>query len=325
MKTIKIKTNGVLLGATAIFILTAGMLRAGEKVVARVNQAKIPESAFIAEINRQLPYASYHANVSREKYHEIEQKALNRLITQELLYQEALRQKLQVPRQKIREQIEVMKKGFKTEADFHQALKQTGMRLQDLEKRIERKLLIEALLKKEVYDKVHITDQMLRDYYEQNKHKFVLPEQYKVRHILISVDPGALKAGWLEGLKKAETVYKRLLLGEDFARLAEEVSDDTTSNHQGGELGWFHKGQLIAPLENALTKLKIGEISSPIRSIYGYHIIRLEGIRPQKQLRFDEIDRQLLLKRLEKREVEARKDSLVARLKAQADIQIYLD
>ncbi len=107
--------------------------------------------------------------------------------------------------------------------------------------------------------------------------------------------------------------------------MAEEVSDDTTSNHQGGELGWFHKGQLIAPLENALTKLKIGEISSPIRSIYGYHIIRLEGIRPQKQLRFDEIDRQLLLKRLEKREVEARKDSLVARLKAQADIQIYLD
>ncbi len=325
MKTDKIKANGVLVGAVAIGFLWFGSLQAGEKIIARVNKAKIPESAYIAEINRQLPYASYHANISKEKYHEIQQKALNNLIIQELLYQEARRQKIQIPRDKIREQIDVMKQGFKTEADFNAALKQTGMRLKDLENRIERKLLIDALLKKEVYDKINITDDMLRDYYENNKQKFILPERYKVRHILISVDPGALKAGWLEGLKKAETIYKRLLLGEDFAKIAKDVSDDTTSNDKGGELGWFHKGQLITPLERALTQLKVGEISSPIRSIYGYHIIRLEGIQPQKQLSFDEIDRNLLIKRLEKKAIEARKDSLIARLKSQADIQIYID
>lgn len=306
-------------------VLPIHSLQANDKIVARINDTRIPEKVLIAEINRYLPYASYHANVSRETFLRIRQKAMDNLIAEELLYQEALRRKLSVSDGEVRQQIERMKQGYPSEQAFENALKQSGISRKEVYRRIQRKLLIEKLIEVEVSSKIRITDEDLKAYYTENKHKFIIPERYKVRHILISVDPGAMREGWLEGLKKAENIYKLLLLGKDFAKIAREISDDTTSNTRGGDLGWFHQGQLLPELDRAIQSLKIGEITSPIRTIYGYHILRLEGKKPRQQLTYEEINKALLREKLRKKQFELRKNALIARLKREAKIEIYLD
>ncbi len=82
-------------------------------------------------------------------------------------------------------------------------------------------------------------------------------------------------------------------------RISNSLSADTTSRGSGGDIGWFHKGQLISELEQALQTLKTGEVSPPVRSIYGFHIIRFEKEKPQRQLTFDEIDRKGLKRKRE--------------------------
>ncbi len=316
------RTAGWLL--LSVGLLLAPRTYAAQKIVARVNDTAIDQQQLQQEIQKRLPYASYHASISKEKYNQIQQQALDHLIEQELIYQEARRRGMQVDRSQLDAQIQSLRKKFATKEAWKKALKHAGLNEKKLREHYRREMLIQHFLQTYIYNQVKITDEDLRRYYNENQSKFIIPKRYRVRHILISVDPGALPEGWKAGLEKAEKVYKRLLLGEDFAKLAAEVSEDTTSNRKGGDLGWFHKGQLIPELDQALEKLKIGEISGPIRSIYGYHILRLEGVKPRRQLTFDEIDHDRLRQRLYEKTVEQKKNNLLARLKSEADIEILL-
>ncbi|MFQ5630930.1 MAG: peptidylprolyl isomerase, partial [bacterium] len=153
--------------------------------------------------------------------------------------------------------------------------------------------------------------------------KFVMPKRFRVRHILISVNPGAMAAGWQAGLEQAQQVYSRILAGEDFALLAKELSADSSSRQAGGDLGWFHKGQLIAALDEALEKMQIGEVSKPVRSIYGFHILKFEEQQPEKQLTFDEINQEDLRKKLIRKRINIRRLEFLSNLKAKSDIRIF--
>ena len=295
---------------------------AADKVVAKVNEAEITEDLLLAEVNKKIPMASFHSKVSEEKLKKIRGEALELLINEELLYQEAKRRKLQIDKQEVQQQLDAMKKRFASNDDFEKALARSGVTEADVRRRIERNQVSRELLKLEVYDKVSINASAMKQYYEANRQKFVLPPRFRVRHILISVYPGAMQAGWQAGMDKADSVYKRIMAGEDFALMAGRVSDDTTSNRDGGDIGWFHQGQLLPELENALEAMEIGEVSKPIQTIYGFHIIKLEAKKAKKQLSFDEIDKQSLEKRLLKKRIDERQKTFFKELRARANIQI---
>ena len=127
------------------------------------------------------------------------------------------------------------------------------------------------------------TDQEVSDYYEKNKLRFFQPESFEARHIFIECPPdGSKEPGAEEKIKQAraaiEDIAKQLKSGGDFAVIATTRSEDKQSAVQGGMLGWIHKGQSGSEaFESAALALKPGEISKPVRTEYGFHIIKLEG------------------------------------------------
>ncbi len=140
-----------------------------------------------------------------------------------------------------------------------------------------------------------IDDATLKARYEKEKSRFVSPEQRLVSHILIKLPPDPTPAQKQAALDKARHVYQLATApGADFARLAEQYSDDLGSRRQGGDLGWIEKGVTDKAFEAALFSMKKGEISQPVLTPEGYHIIDLRDIRPGQVKSFAEVRDQLL-------------------------------
>ncbi|MEO8467725.1 MAG: SurA N-terminal domain-containing protein [Gammaproteobacteria bacterium] len=122
---------------------------------------------------------------------------------------------------------------------------------------------------------VQVTDEDLRAAYDEEKQRFQTTEERKARHILIPVAEGQEDAA----RKQADAVEERLKKGEDFAKVAKEVSTDAGSKDQGGDLGWISRGTLTGPFEDTLFAMKTGEVSAPVRTSEGLHIIRVDEVR----------------------------------------------
>jgi peptidyl-prolyl cis-trans isomerase D len=119
--------------------------------------------------------------------------------------------------------------------------------------------------------------------YERNlKTQFTHPEQVRARHILIALPPDASPAQQAAAKAKAEEVLQKVKAGGDFAKLAQEYSDDPGTKGRGGELGYFARGEMIKPFEDAAFKLAPGQVTL-VKSQYGYHILQLEEIKQANQ------------------------------------------
>jgi peptidyl-prolyl cis-trans isomerase D len=137
--------------------------------------------------------------------------------------------------------------------------------------------------------KVSVDDAQLKAYYEEQKTKtperFTQPEQRRVSHILLTVanpqDDAAAKA-------KAEGLLKRAQAGEDFAKLAKEFSQDPGSAPQGGDLGWTERKAWVVPFADAAFGMKVDEIKGPVKTQFGYHILKLAGIQPPTVKTFEQ-------------------------------------
>ncbi len=129
--------------------------------------------------------------------------------------------------------------------------------------------------------KPDLSDKALKARYEKEKSKFVSPPQWNVAHILIKLPPKATPEQKQAALKKARHVDELARApGADFGKLAKEYSDDLGSKNQGGELGWLQKGDAGEEFQAALDKLKKGEVSGPVLTPEGYHIIKVVDMRP---------------------------------------------
>ena len=136
---------------------------------------------------------------------------------------------------------------------------------------------------------VDIPESAIAAFYADNAETFfVAPERVRARHILFMAQEGASKDVDAAARAKAEDVIAQLKKGKDFAALA-KLSDDKGSGAQGGDLGWFTKGQMVPPFEEAAFALKPGEISAPVRTAFGWHVIKLEAHEVQRTRTLDEV------------------------------------
>ena len=137
---------------------------------------------------------------------------------------------------------------------------------------------------------VEVSDQELRDFYEtevsSNAELFVSTEQRRASHILINIDDDTSEE---EALARAESLRERVMAGEDFAAVATESSEDAGSAADGGDLDWVERGVMVAPFEEALFALDVGEISEPVKTPFGYHVILLTDLRAGETKSFDEV------------------------------------
>jgi peptidyl-prolyl cis-trans isomerase C len=148
-----------------------------------------------------------------------------------------------------------------------------------------------------------------REDYLMHKEKYQLPERVSASHILINAE----KHGDAAAVALARQTREKLLAGADFATLAAEVSDDPTAKTNGGKLGWFGANKMDPAFSKAAFALKnVGDLSEPVKSSFGWHIIRLDGRRPAREVPFEQAKKQIMME-LKTRYVE---DTRKARLTA---------
>lgn len=138
------------------------------------------------------------------------------------------------------------------------------------------------------------TEKQLREFYESNASKYAVPEERKARHILIQVGEGADKATIEAARKKAEDLLAKIKAGASFSELAKKYSDDPGSAQQGGDLGYFARGVMDPAFEKAAFSLKVGEVSEPVRTSFGFHLIKLEAIRESRAKKFEDVRNELV-------------------------------
>ena len=135
--------------------------------------------------------------------------------------------------------------------------------------------------------KVTVTEEDIRDYYESNPEKFKNPKTVHARHILIKVAQNAKPEEVESARQKAEDVLKLAREGKDFAALARQYSEGPTKT-KGGDLGTFRREAMVKPFADKAFSMKAGDISDPVRTRFGWHIIKVEKVNPAKTLSLDE-------------------------------------
>jgi len=149
--------------------------------------------------------------------------------------------------------------------------------------------LFKEYLMKVVAKDVIATEEDQKQYYTLYKNKFSFPEQVKARHILLKFSHNMSEEEKKKVKEKAESILERLKKGEDFAELATAYSEDPGSAKKGGDLGYFQKGKMVKPFEEAAFSLKPGQLSGIVETRFGYHIIKVEDYKEAGTKTFDEV------------------------------------
>jgi peptidyl-prolyl cis-trans isomerase C len=154
-------------------------------------------------------------------------------------------------------------------------------------------IVINNLVEKEVAGKIVVSEAEAKKFYDENLDKFKQNEAVRASHILCGVDASATPEEKKKAKEKAEALRKRVLAGEDLAAIAK--SDSTCpSSAQGGDLGFFEKGQMVPPFEQAAFALKPGGISEVVETQFGYHIIKQTEKREAATAKFEEVKERLI-------------------------------
>ncbi len=164
----------------------------------------------------------------------------------------------------------------------NEAEKQKVMDEPSLQKKLafyRQRILIDALVNKA--SKEAVTDEAIKKAYDEQVKQMPAQDEVHARHILVATEDDAKK------------VEARLKAGEDFAKVAKEVSKDPGSAEQGGDLGWFTKDRMVKEFADAAFNMKPGEVSQPVKTQFGYHVIKLEERRPQAPPPLDRVKQQI--------------------------------
>lgn len=239
-------------------------------VVARVNGVAIDA----IELRRAKKVLLRGQSVPPEQEAVIDKQAVEQLVSAELLYQAAAKREVKDLGKEVDAKLAQGKARFKDEQSFVKAIKDLEMDEKDLREYTRRDLLISHFVETEFVSKVVVSEAETRAFYDKNQDKFKQEEAFKASHILIGVDEKASAGDRKKALEKAEKLSKELAGGADFAALA-KANSTCPSSQQGGDLGFFGKGQMVPEFEKAVFALKPGEISPVVETKYGYHIIRL--------------------------------------------------
>ncbi len=196
---------------------------------------------------------------------------------------------------------------------LYQEAKKKGLEdNQDYKKKVEdfkKYTLISLLLEKEIEDKAKVTEKEVRDYYDSHKDGLATNSQIRASHILLKTE------------EEAKKVKEQLGKGGDFARIAKEKSLDTGSAKNGGDLGFFSRGQMVPEFERAAFSLGVGEVSGPVKTQFGYHIIKVTDKKQEPIAEFEKVKDSLTQKLTAEKQKEVF-DSYVNSLKKTYSIEI---
>lgn len=181
--------------------------------------------------------------------------------------------------------------------------------------------LAQQYVTKVVTANVEVTDEAMKAYYKEHEKDFQLPEEAKVRHIFVAVAKDATPEAKAKAREKIEGVLARLQKGEDFAKLAAELSEDSASAAKGGEVGTISPGGNVEAFEKAAFSLKAGEMSGVVETPYGLHVIRVDERRAPRLASLDEA-REYIRKQLRGELEQKKAQEFLERLGKEAGLEV---
>lgn len=296
VETLRARTNRTVLAVVLAAVMVAGagvtLLAQGDSnVVAWVNGEPITRDELYDEMVRQVG-----------------QQVLDELILIRLVYQAAADQGVSVDPDALAEEVAAIEADVGGPDQLAFLLQMYNMTREELERQISLNMLVRAVLEPDI----QVTEDEVRSWFDENRDRLRQDEQVRARHILVETEEEALE------------LRERLLAGEDFAALAREHSTDVGSALRGGDLGWFGRGVMVEPFEAAAFSLEPGEISEPVQSQYGYHLILVEDRQEAREAKLDDTLRSSIEEELREEKLSLRIPAWLEELRNAAEIEVLL-
>jgi foldase protein PrsA len=259
-----IKENKKIVLIMAVLILAIGVLLSfalpKDKAVAKVDGETISKDELYDEMVKQYGAAT-----------------AEQLIADKIVASEAKKEKVTITDKELNEEVDKLKESYGGEEVFNQMLESNNTTVDVLKDDLKNYLTIRKLLEPQI----KITDEELQTYFDENKDSFGEAEQVKASHILVADEA------------TAKEIKQKLADGADFAELAKEYSTDEGTKENGGELGFFAKGTMVTEFDDVAFTLPVNEISDPVKTDYGYHIIKVEEKKEAKEANFDDSKKEI--------------------------------
>lgn len=253
----------------------------------------------------------------------LRREAMDLLIEQTLVRQAAEEAGIEADPAEVDKHIEELRSVYNSDDSFRMKLQDDGFTEESYRRHIARMTEAKIYLDRVRIDAADVSDAELERYYEQNEARLTLPERVRVRHILLTWKPMGTTDDRAALRKQMEPILERARNGEDFAALATEFTDDYATKNTGGDTGLFPRGTMVPAFEEVAFSLEPGEISDPVETVFGVHILRLEERSESRLMPLDEI-REQLREHVREEKMEAAVQKKIQELKAAADVEILI-
>ncbi len=260
-------------------------------IVAEVNSEKIHRDTLERELRRHLK--GKLAVFGEAEQHQLKKKMLGMMVTRRLLLQEAKAKKVLPGEKEVDDFFNELKASFPSVADFEKQLAQFGLTEAEFKQGLAEDLAIQYYLERVALKDLSVSDAEVKKEYQNSPDKYRMPEEVKVRHILIRLKEDASADEEQAARKKAEEVHQLALQeAADFASLARNHSE-ALNKGKGGALDFFTAEQMDPAFSDAAFKLHVGEVSEVVKTPYGFHVIKLEQKRGGELPPFEAVEKSI--------------------------------
>ncbi len=280
-----------------------------EQTVGAVDGVAIPARELQQAIRREKEKFPPEKLNSRSEFLKVKEKVLNELIDRKLLLKEATAQGTFISEEEFQDELLKYKSNY-TEATFQKMLEERGVSNEEWLQLRRESFIVAKFLAKSGTEAQEVTEEAVKKYYEEHPEEFKVPESVRVRQIVTDTK------------EKAESILRRLRQGENFAKLAKDLSL-SPDRREGGDLGFIPRGSFPREFEVCFT-MNPGEISPIIPSLYGFHLFKVIEKAPGRTQDLTEVTSKIFMQ-LKQRAREQYLKSLLERLRSQAKIEINRD
>jgi peptidyl-prolyl cis-trans isomerase C len=262
------------------------------ETVAIVNGDKISKTELQGAFDNAVRSSGMDASkVPEEQKGEVYHKLLEDMITERLL--RAASKDIKVEDSEVTAQIEDIKKKMGDDKAFDTELKNAGLDEAKLRSQIKTGLGETKWIKTQIDGKIDVPDAEVEKFYKENIKQFEQPETVRASHILITVPEDAKPDVLKKKEAEAKAAYDRVKKGEDFAKVADELTEDPSGKGSGGDLNFFPKGAMVPEFDQKAFSMKVGDISEPVKTQFGYHVIKVTDKKAAGTASLPEVKEQL--------------------------------
>ena len=319
---VNIRLSRILL-VCSVTMLVLGGCSGKEEVLVTVDGAPITSGEFQKRVKDMLmQFKPGHdiSSLTPQERATTEQFVMSQLIDKILFLNEAEHIGIKVGDDEVDMKIDFIKAQFPSDSEFEENLKERGISRGDFESDIHGMIMKEKLLQAKVENTVEITEEMVKAYYDDNRENFHRDEVIRLSQIVRKLPPDADQKETDRILKELKSIRAQIVEEDNFSQVANEHSEDQSAA-RGGDMGYLSREQLTPPLARAAFSLPAGSLGKPVRSRFGYHLLKVIDHREEGYIPYDEVKHQIR-EELWKQGVEREKEQYISVLRKNAEIAI---